>query len=502
MLCEAGQVFLDAWGVRVNPSLRSTVTLEIVAGPMRGDSFCFDCHDTFVFGRGSDCHARLAKDAYMSRHQFLLEVNPPQAVLRDLVSLNGTHVNGVRYGGRSAPEGPVASTSQIQLRHGDCIVVGKTKIIFRVTPSPPPPKGSGKNSLPGGVHGLNSKGRTPTRPDGIVPKPLPLATEDRDAGITPSTCNEPLVGRFVGADVDEVVKAKVGERDGGTNLEYPKVPNYAIRRTLAEGGMGVVYFAIRTGDSLPVAVKTLRARIATTRDSRQRFLREVDVLRCLSHPHVCTLLDAGEADNQFYFVVEYCSGGSLADLADRLGGKVPLSTLAPLMLQTLDGLEYSHRAGFVHRDMKPANILLHQLGAAWSVKIGDFGLAKQFEQAGFSGMTITGAYAGTHEYMPREQLTEFRDVAPVSDIWSSAATFYRLITGSVPRPVVDGRDPIEVVLREECLPIRIVDPSVPSALAQVIDRALNIEPKKRFRDARQFRNALQHALSSSLLHRD
>ena len=99
-------------------------------------------------------------------------------------------------------------------------------------------------------------------------------------------------------------------------------------------------------------------------------------------------------------------------------GAVPLTVLASIILQSLKGLAHAHQHGFVHRDIKPANILLHQQQRGWAAKMGDFGLAKQFERAGFSGMTLTGAFGGTYDYMPREQLTNFKNTLPVSDVWS------------------------------------------------------------------------------------
>ena len=82
--------------------MSAKVVLQVISGPIQGKVFEFDTHDTFLFGRSKECHARLPKDGYVSRHHFLLEVNPPEATIRDLGSLNGTHVNGVRYGGRKA----------------------------------------------------------------------------------------------------------------------------------------------------------------------------------------------------------------------------------------------------------------------------------------------------------------------------------------------------------------------------------------------------------------
>ena len=112
------------------------VLLQVISGPIQGKVFEFEKHDTFIFGRGTECHAKLPKDGYVSRHHFLLEVNPPEATIRDLRSLNGTHVNGVRYGGRKARAASADGNShpgpQAVLKDRDLIVVGKTKIRVRI----------------------------------------------------------------------------------------------------------------------------------------------------------------------------------------------------------------------------------------------------------------------------------------------------------------------------------------------------------------------------------
>ena len=113
-------------------AVSAKVVLKVISGPIQGEVFQFENHDTFIFGRGEECHAKLPKDRYVSRHHFLLEVNPPTASIRDLGSLNGTHVNGVCYGGRKArpasADGKPDPGPETDLRDRDVIIVGKTKI--------------------------------------------------------------------------------------------------------------------------------------------------------------------------------------------------------------------------------------------------------------------------------------------------------------------------------------------------------------------------------------
>ena len=110
-------------------------------------------------------------------------------------------------------------------------------------------------------------------------------------------------------------------------------------------------------------------------------------------------------------------------------------------------------------------------------------------------MTVTGAIAGTYDYMPREQLTDFKNTRPVSDVWSMAATLYRVLSGTPPRPCPEGRDPMEVVLREEHTPVRQRMPDLPPAVARVIDKALALEATDRYQDASEMCAALKKALA-------
>jgi len=405
-----------------------TVRLVVTAGPIRGQRFEFTGHDTFLFGRAPDCHARLdASDASASRHHFLLEVNPPLARLRDLGSLNGTRVNGVRHGGRRPGESPEEAAArgggEVDLHDGDEIRVGATVVEVQIE--------------------------------------------------APASPLEHLVA-----------EAEAESGVGGT------VGPYAIERLLGKGGMGAVYLARHQDGGPPVALKVLLPRMRVDEAIQEIFVREIEVTRALRHPNVVGLLDFGQHEGRFYFALEYCSGGSAEALRVRLGGRVPLPTVLRIAVDALEGLAAAHETGFVHRDLKPDNVLLDENGAA---RLADFGLAKSFQQAGLSGLTATGAVGGTFPFMAREQLTSYREARPTTDVWSMAATLYFLLTGQHARDFGD-RDPIAVILRGGTVPLRKRDPSIPEDLAAVIDRALDDEPARRFPTAREFASAIRGVL--------
>jgi serine/threonine-protein kinase len=162
-----------------------------------------------------------------------------------------------------------------------------------------------------------------------------------------------------------------------------------------------------------------------------------------------------------------------------------------LICQLLQGLDYAHHQGFVHRDVKPANLLIADPGGRERAKLADFGLARVYQESRLSGLTLTGEWAGTVAYLPPEQITHFREVQPSADQYSAAATLYTLLTDQFvydfpPQP--DRR--LVMILNDEPVPIQSRRRDVPKALAKVLHRALAREASKRFPDVAALHKAL------------
>jgi eukaryotic-like serine/threonine-protein kinase len=441
--------------------MNEKVKLVITGGPMQGMEFTMESHDILLLGRAPDCHICLPpEDSTASRHHFILEVTPPEARLRDLGSLNGTWVNGVKQGGRKPSETPEEGArrqyAQIDLQSGDEIRVGthvmKVEVELPATPAPP-----------------------------AAPEPSPAAQPPAQPAPVLEDPQEQMLRL-----IEKLVREK--------QKDVPQVRDYQIEKQLGAGGFGAVYLARHRQTGKRVALKVMLAKAAADEHANKLFQREVEIARALSHPNLVPLYDSGSAGNMHYFSMELCEWGNLMQRILSNGGKLPLQEAGPIMLQVLSGLAFMHEQGIVHRDLKPENILFSQDGRGQTAKISDFGLSKGFIEAGLSGMTATGSYAGSWAYMPREQLINFKHVKPVSDVWAIAATFYVMLTGLLPRDVRRGQDPVDMILRQDAVPIRKQAPGIPRTVADVIDRALSTQVTGRYPTAQAMKTAMEKVL--------
>ncbi len=477
--------------------MAARVTLRVTAGPIRGRVFEFVTHDTFLFGRAPDCHAQLAEDdATASRHHFILEVNPPQARLRDLGSLNGTNVNGVRYGGRDAlTPGGSPNQPEIDVYDGDEIRVGHT--VFSVSVAGASCAGCSEPLAPGaGRGGLCPTCRAiPVAPAAAVTPPHFEALVSAPVTFTP-LCR--VCGRQMSEPGDVCRSCAAPPASPESGLTPPpgtpaEVGEWRLGRVLGKGGMGAVYLGQHRKTSRSAAIKVLLSHVVVDDLARDIFRREIEVTRALRHPAIVELYDHGSEGSQFWFAMEFCPGGSVYHLVKARGQALPPLQAARMMADALEGLAHAHAQGFVHRDLKPENLLVRSAQGD-GVKVTDFGLAKSFQQAGLSGMTATGAVAGTISFMPREQLTSFRQMKPVSDVWSMGATLYFMLTRQFARPFAKGKDPLQVILRGGTIPLRERDPGQPAELAAVVDRATSDDLKVRYATAGEFRDDLLRIL--------
>lgn len=461
-----------------------SVSLSVLHGPAAGRVFSFAERTTCVVGRASDCWPRLPQDdTRVSRHHCLFDINPPDVRVRDFGSLNGTFINGEEIGRRQpdqTPEEAAAGTPfpERDLADGDEVRLGRT--LLRVGISGTVPRDERERTRALCAH----CGRAAERAD-----------RRRDGDVICAACRKKPLALVRG------LLSRAAEDD-----ELAGLRGYEIVRELGRGGQGVVHLARHLETGRLVALKVLLAEVAVGSRARTDFLREIENSRSLHHPNIVRFHDSGSYGASFYLACEFCEGGDLERLLRANGGRLPPEQAVAIAGQMLDGLAHAHTVelppvdgaravrGLVHRDIKPSNILLTGAATPYRIKISDFGLAKAFDRAGLSGLTRTGAAAGTVAYMPRAQVIDFKYAKPEVDVWATAATVYRMLTGTTPRDFPRGVDPIVVLLRESAVPIRQRNPSVPRRLAQVIDEALIDNPRIVVTTADSFKQALEGAI--------
>jgi serine/threonine-protein kinase len=242
---------------------------------------------------------------------------------------------------------------------------------------------------------------------------------------------------------------------------------YRIERELGHGGMATVYLAHDAELERPVAVKLLAEHLADDEDFHARFVREARLAGRLSHPNVVRVYDAGEADGRPFIVMEYVSGNSLAE-----AGRLQAEQAVELGVQACAGLQHAHDAGLVHRDVKPANLLVRDDGV---LKIADFGIARAAES---TRHTQAGTLLGTAAYVAPEQIAG-ADATPASDVYSLGAVLYELVTGRPPYAFSSLGELAAQQAEGSITPVRDIEPAVPREVEAAVMHALARDPSFR-----------------------
>jgi len=252
---------------------------------------------------------------------------------------------------------------------------------------------------------------------------------------------------------------------------------YRIVEPIGKGGMGVVYKAEDTKLRRTVALKFLPPELAESPEACERFIREAQAAAALSHPHICTIHEISEEEDQSFIVMEYIEGESLRQKI--LKGPLDQTEVLDIAIQVAEGLEEAHKKGIVHRDIKPGNIMLTEKGAA---KVMDFGLAKVF---GGSLITREAKTMGTVAYMSPEQ-AKGEVVDRRTDIWSLGVVLYQMVTGQLPFKGEYDQSTIHSILNHEPEPITKIRENLPSGLELVISKALAKNPAGRYQSMEDF----------------
>ncbi|MGW4482652.1 Stk1 family PASTA domain-containing Ser/Thr kinase [Amycolatopsis sp. NPDC004368] len=268
---------------------------------------------------------------------------------------------------------------------------------------------------------------------------------------------------------------------------------YELGETLGYGGMSEVHHGLDVRLGREVAIKVLRADLARDPQFQERFRREAQNAAALNHPAIVAVYDTGEANTEFgnlpYIVMEYVEGRTLRDIV-KTEGPMSQKRAMEVMADVCAALDFSHRHGIVHRDVKPANVMITKNGA---VKVMDFGIARAMHD-GQSAMTQTAAVIGTAQYLSPEQ-ARGEAVDARSDVYAAGCVLYELITGE---PPFTGDSPVAVAyqhVREDPNPPSSVNPAVTPELDAVVLKALAKGPANRYQSAAEMRSDLVRTLS-------
>jgi tRNA A-37 threonylcarbamoyl transferase component Bud32 len=262
---------------------------------------------------------------------------------------------------------------------------------------------------------------------------------------------------------------------------------YRLDAQIGAGGMSMVYRAFDTVLERTVAIKLMHRDIAADSDQLERFRREARAVAQLNHPHIVTVIDAGEDDGTQFIVFEYVEGETLKERIRRCQ-RLPIPEAVAYAIEVARALECAHERSIVHRDVKPQNVLVDSEGSA---KITDFGIARTLTE---EGLTADGRVLGTTDYVSPEQALG-RPVTGQSDLYSLGIVLYEMLTGSVP---FTGENQVAVAMRhvrEEVPDVQRIRPEISSALAAIVDRATAKNLNKRYPDAATMLRDLEDALA-------
>jgi serine/threonine protein kinase len=264
--------------------------------------------------------------------------------------------------------------------------------------------------------------------------------------------------------------------------------HYLIEEELGRGGMAAVFGALDLRLNRRVAIKVLPPEHAFNASVRSRFIREAQMAAQLGHPNIVPIYAVDERDGLVYFIMALVDGESVAALLARHGA-LPIEEVRAIISDVADALDYAHRQGVIHRDVKPDNILVDR--ATRRPMVTDFGIARAAAEE--QRLTVTGMAVGTPAYMSPEQAMGERDIDARSDIYSLGVVMYQMLAGETPFRATNTPAMLMKHVSEPPPPLRGRRADVPSAMAYAVERALAKRPEDRWGSAAEMRDALHQA---------
>jgi serine/threonine protein kinase len=273
-------------------------------------------------------------------------------------------------------------------------------------------------------------------------------------------------------------------RDILPKVQAALADKYTVEREIAQGGAARVFRA-QDKDGRQVALKVLRPELAVS-VTAERFLREIGLMNRVEHPRIPRIVDSGQREWLVYYVMTYIDGPTLQQHLDRVR-RASIDDTRRIADDLLDALGYAHEVGIVHRDVKPANIVLCEAGAT----LLDFGVARAIAAAGTDRVTRSGFTVGTSAYISPEQVAGSDTIDPRSDLYSLGCVLFECLAGRA--PFVHARELALLHMHTHEAPpdVRTLREDTPTVVAAAIDRALAKDPAARWQTAGEMREALQ-----------
>ncbi len=265
---------------------------------------------------------------------------------------------------------------------------------------------------------------------------------------------------------------------------------YLVGERLGRGAFGTVYGATQRDLGRPVAIKVLHVDVALTGDAIVRFEREARAAAALGHPNIVQVTDFAAPPGEPPFLVMEMLTGQTLGAAIRAAGRLPPARVAWIAHQMLAALDAAHRAGIVHRDVKPDNVfLVASHGVEDFVKLLDFGIAK-LDSGGPTQLTQAGAMLGSPAYMAPEQV-QGKELDPRTDLYAVGATMYVALTGRMPFDAPSMHALLYAITESRPMPLSAIDASIDPRMAMIVERAMQKDPAMRFQSAAEMRAALE-----------
>jgi serine/threonine-protein kinase len=403
----------------------------------------------------------MVRDQALSREHFEVDNEPPLCHLVDLGSTNGTKVNGLRVG-------------RVLLREGDVVSAGDSEFL---------------------IHFIEDSKDA-----------LNFATCAGCGGRIPISTITPLGAGEAHAKSDKR-EPRLCDNCQARRLKFPRThPDYLIEEWIGGGGMGEVFRAWQLSRNRPVAIKMISANCVLGEKANGYFRREIEVLRDLlmpngqCHPSIVAFYEIYEVDSQFQLVMEYVDGKNALEWIKGIERPLPIASGAQIGRHLLSALDYAHSKGYVHRDVKPSNLLVMGPVHRPRVKLTDFGLAKSFaETEGFNNLTRQGDIGGSIGFISPDHIREFSDIREPADVYCAAATLFYLLTNRYPYLGFDPRQPgsYEIILQHPPVPLRAFRPDAPEGMERALLKGLQKQPRDRWKSAQAMADALRPFASPS-----